>query len=623
MKNKADKVKTNKTPFPKSLLGFYFRYGFRPYWVLLSIWMVFTLIVIIANGVLFPLFQKWFIALFEKPVPAGMTFVQFAIPTIVMIVGAWIVIDILDVIRQAQGGRWRPTVQNRISEVLNDYLHQQSLTFWTNRMAGKINTQVNYVFGGFNTLWNFMLMFGAISIIIINAGLVISINHSVALVLGGVFAFRLIYSLVLMKPMNKASKTASDSSSHLSGKIIDSLSNYSIVKLFAGAKQEKKHLEPPRQKNVRDRIKSSYIQRFFWAVPGFVWDISFGLTMLMCVKFYVSGEMKISDIVFTVSVYFSVMGAIANIVNQIPDMVDVIGSAQKSYEELVKPIEIQDAPNAPDLKVSHGKIEIRGLVFKYKRNAPKADDEENGKKKKVKKAPRGTAPKIVLDDLNLVIKPGEKVGIVGSSGAGKSTLVNLLMRFYDPTRGEILIDGQNIREVKQDSLRENIAFIPQEPTMFNRTLRENIGYGRPDATDAEIRRAAKRASADEFIMETEKKYESLVGDRGIKLSGGQRQRIAIARAFLKNAPILILDEATAALDSETEAAIQKSFEELSAGRTTIAIAHRLSTLRNMDRIIVIDHGKIVESGTHMQLLRRRGGIYARLWKMQSGGFLQE
>jgi len=196
------------------------------------------------------------------------------------------------------------------------------------------------------------------------------------------------------------------------------------------------------------------------------------------------------------------------------------------------------------------------------------------------------------------------------------------MRLYDPFKGAIYIDGTDIKTITQKSLRQNIAFIPQDSTMFNRTIRENIEYGKIGATDKEIKSAAKKASADKFIMATQNKYETLVGDRGIKLSGGQRQRIAIARAFLKNAPILVLDEATSALDSETENTIQESFSKLSNGRTTIVIAHRLSTLRNMDRLIVLDNGEIVESGTHASLLRR-GGVYARLWKMQSGGFISE
>ena len=222
----------------------------------------------------------------------------------------------------------------------------------------------------------------------------------------------------------------------------------------------------------------------------------------------------------------------------------------------------------------------------------------------------------------MFINPGEKIGLVGLSGAGKTTLVNLIMRMYDVTSGQILIGDQDIKSVTQDSLRKSIAFIPQEPTMFNRSLRENISYGNPDVPDTEIIAAAKKAYAHKFICDTANGYNTVVGDRGIKLSGGQRQRIAIARAFLKNSPILILDEATSALDSETEDAIQQSFQKLSQNRTTIVIAHRLSTLKNMDKIIVLNRGKIIESGSHYQLLRN-GKIYSKLWKMQSGGFIQE
>ena len=228
----------------------------------------------------------------------------------------------------------------------------------------------------------------------------------------------------------------------------------------------------------------------------------------------------------------------------------------------------------------------------------------------------------MLKNLSFRVESGERVGIVGLSGAGKTTLVNLMMRLYEPTDGAIYIDGQDIKSITQKSLRDNISFIPQETTMFNRTIRENIKYGRTSATNKEILRAAHEASAEDFILSAPQKYETYIGDRGIKLSGGQRQRIAIARAFLKDAPILILDEATSALDSETENTIQKSFAKLSNGRTTVVIAHRLSTLRNMDRLIVLDHGKIVESGTHKALLRKNG-IYAKLWKMQSGGFINE
>ena len=327
----------------------------------------------------------------------------------------------------------------------------------------------------------------------------------------------------------------------------------------------------------------------------FLWDVLFGAVLILMLVLYMHGNIKVSEIVFTLSVYQIVQGNIGYIARTIPRLVDTLGSALHSYAELNQPIDVVDAPDAKPLIVSRGKIEFRNVYFKYKN-------------------------KYVLRDFNLTINPGERVGLVGTSGAGKTTLVNLLMRFYDPTRGGIYIDGQNIKEVTQNSLRTAISFIPQDPMMFNRTLRENIAYGKPKATETEIHRAAHLAAADKFINAAEKKYDSLVGDRGIKLSGGQRQRVAIARAFLKNAPILILDEATSALDSETEVVIQSSFEKLASGRTTIAIAHRLSTLRNMDKIVVIESGRVIEQGSHTKLLRQRGE-YAKLWKMQSSGFV--
>ena len=563
---------------PKSLWKFYFKYAMRGHWPLMIGYAILFMCVM-SDAVLFPNYQRWFIALFEQTPPGGESFVEFALPTILFITGLFILWDVCLILRGMLHGRWQPIISNQISDVLNDFVQHQSMSFWTGRMAGKINSQITYVSNGFNVIMNFLEIFGSI------------------VIFAAVFIFRLVYGLALMKPMSNSAKTASEENSSLSGKIVDSISNYSVVKLFAAVDAEREYLKPARKKTITTRIYSFFIQRWFWGLPNFVWDIAFGITMLLCVILFSNGNILVSEIVFTMSVFFNVMGMISRIIGQIPNVVELLGSAKKSYDELNVELAVRDVENAPDLIVTHGRIEFKNVWFKYKR-------------------------KWVLRDFNLVIEPGERVGLVGPSGAGKSTLVHLLMRFYDPTRGEILIDGQNIRNVAQDSLRRSIAFIPQEPTLFNRTIRENIEYGKPGATDKQIRDASRRAAAHDFIMGTEKKYDSMVGDRGIKLSGGQKQRIAIARAFLKNAPILVLDEATSALDSETEIAIQKSFDELAHGRTTLAIAHRLSTLRNMDKIVVLNNGVVIEQGTHNQLLRRRGE-YARLWKMQSGGFIQE
>lgn len=544
------------------------------------------------------------------------------IPFGIMVLAVFAVINMLSYMRDTITQNIVPLSTQKISEDIYDYVYRQSVSFYSATMPGKISSQAGLIAGGFPQIYR--LMFGEMAAIlvavIINMGFVFQLNWQIAMVLIAGTVFRILWSLYRRKMLKETSKRRSEAASKLNGKLLDSVSNFFIVKLFAGKKNEENHMVSIRREVAKTTEESRRQNKLFWILPSCIEDFFTVCVMVVAGMLFARGNMPISDAVFIITIYSTISGMVWNFVYQLPDLQDSYSSAAEAYEKLIKPIEIQDEPNAPALNVTRGMIEFRGLTFKYKRNMNLVTEEDDVKTKSKAKEKDS---KIILDDLNIVIRPGEKVGLVGSSGAGKTTLVNLLMRLYDPTKGQILIDGQNIREVTQDSLRENIAFIPQEPTMFNRTLKDNIGYGRMDATPAEIKRAAKRASADEFIMETAKKYDSLVGDRGIKLSGGQKQRIAIARAFLKNAPILILDEATAALDSETEAAIQKSFEELSAGRTTIAIAHRLSTLRNMDRIIVLDKGRVAEDGSHAQLVRKKNGIYARLWRMQSGGFLQE
>jgi ATP-binding cassette subfamily B multidrug efflux pump len=276
---------------------------------------------------------------------------------------------------------------------------------------------------------------------------------------------------------------------------------------------------------------------------------------------------------------------------------------QDGIATLSRPHTVLDRPDAVPLNVAHGEVRFEHVSFAY-----------GGTRK-------------VIDDLTLRIRPGEKIGLVGRSGAGKSTVVNLLLRFYDLPAGRILIDGQDVAHVTQNSLRAQIGMVTQDTSLLHRSVRENIVYGRPDATDAQMVRAAERAEAHDFVQylvdpKGRKGYDAHVGERGVKLSGGQRQRVAIARVMLKDAPILLLDEATSALDSEVEAAIQQSLYRLMEGKTVVAIAHRLSTIAAMDRLVVMDQGRIVEEGDHASLLAR-GGLYARLWAHQSGGFLGE
>ena len=594
------RFKTKKTTgvlaLPATLWQFYKWYAVPGYGWQLLLW---TIIVLAhrSEAIIIPYVEKLTIEIFEQTVPAGSTLFREAIPYVLGIIGLNYFLNITWVAFDWLQAHVAPKIKNRISEVLTSYVHNQSMSFWTSKMAGSINSQINYIAQGFNVFYSTVQMLGVGLVILVNTGILFALNMNLAFILVAALIVRIVYAWYYSKKAKRLSEHYSSTDSTLSGKLVDSFSNYAVVKYFAGAEKEQKALVHVRSRLIFWSVIQRYVSRIFWAFTGFLWDALFGVTILLCVLLYQRGEIELSNVVYTISVYHWIMGTVTRFMEMLPEIIENIGKAKKAYKELVMPISVVDKPNAPDLVVKKGLIEFKHIVFGY-RNRP------------------------VLTDLMLRIKPGERVGIVGSSGAGKTTLVNLLMRFYEPKHGHILIDGQDIADVKQDSLRSQIAFIPQDPAMFNRTIGENIGYGKTGATTAEIRKAAKSASADEFIMKTEKKYNSLVGDKGIKLSGGQRQRIAIARAFLKDAPILVLDEATSALDSETEVAIQESFEKLSKGRTTIAIAHRLSTLRNMDRIIVLDHGVIVEQGTHQQLLRRKGKYY-QLWQMQSGGFLQE
>jgi ATP-binding cassette subfamily B protein len=287
-----------------------------------------------------------------------------------------------------------------------------------------------------------------------------------------------------------------------------------------------------------------------------------------------------------------------NVTKDFSQLSKSFGKITQALRTITLPVDIQDHPHARSLSVSKGEIAFKNVRFHYK----------------------GATP--LFENKTVVIQPGQKVGLVGFSGSGKTTFVNLILRLFDVTHGQILIDGQDIRMVTQDSLHEAIGVIPQDPSLFNRTLRENIRYGRLSATDADVELAARKAHAHSFIKDLPNQYDTAVGERGIKLSGGQRQRIAIARVVLKNAPILILDEATSQLDSITETLIQESIEDLMQNKTTLVIAHRLSTLLHMDRILVFDKGKIIQDGTHQELMAQNG-LYKTLWEAQVGGFLPE
>jgi ATP-binding cassette subfamily B protein len=399
------------------------------------------------------------------------------------------------------------------------------------------------------------------------------------------------------KKCNLASDLHSESKSHLNGQVVDGFANMSTVRLFSATNWERRRLysfqqdEQKKHENVLGLIFKIRL------LLGVICISMMGIVMLfLMVSQWQKGRISAADLgyIFYSGWGICVMAWISGI--ELPNLFKEIGKCRQALRPIQEPHEIVDHPDALPIRVVKGEIIFDHVTFFY--------HQKNN----------------LFHNKDVVIKAGSKVGLVGFSGSGKTTFVNLMFRFFELESGQILIDGQDIATVTQASLHSQITMIPQDTSLFHRSLMENIRYGRLNATDEEVIEASKQAHCHEFICQLPEGYASLVGERGIKLSGGQRQRIAIARAILKNAPILILDEATSALDSITEAHIHESLQQLMTGRTTIVIAHRLSTLSDMDRILVFDQGRIVEDGTHEDL-KTLGGHYAKLWAMQAGGFL--
>lgn len=390
-----------------------------------------------------------------------------------------------------------------------------------------------------------------------------------------------------------------ESRSLLTGKIVDSLSNHLNVKLFARHTAEVGYIWKFQNLEAKAHsISLLYLEKMKLALGFFsLFGIGFGMIGYMLLTWQ-RGEITTGEVVFIFNTIWNITMMVWLFGLELPNTVRDFGVCKQALSVIRDTHDVVDISNARPLVVSPGEIVFDNVTFNY-------EDK-----------------KTIFQNKNIKIKAGEKVGLVGFSGSGKTTFVHLILRYFDLASGRILIDGQDIAKVTQESLRAQIAMIPQDPILFHRSLMENIRYGKPGATDEEVIEASKRAHCHDFIMQMPEKYDALVGERGVKLSGGQRQRIAIARAILKNAPILMLDEATSALDSVTEGFIQDSLNELMQGRTTIVIAHRLSTLSGMDRIIVFKSGKVVEEGTHEALVEL-GGHYAKMWEMQAGGFLPE
>lgn len=485
------------------------------------------------------------------------------------------------------------------------YLLKQSVSFYSDDFAGRIATKVMQT----------SLSVRETVMKLLDVLVYISVYFTSMIVMVGQADWRLMAPMLIwlaayiaiqfyFVPKLKAiSEKQADARSTMTGRIVDSYTNINTVKLFSHSKRETEYAEEGMKEflgTVHKQMRLATGINISVEIINYLLVFSIAAVSIML---WIDNVLSVGAITIAISLALRVNGMSHWIMWEISSLFENLGTVTDGMNTLAKPITINDKPNATELKVTQGSIKFNAVNFHYGEN------------------------KGVINDLNLEIKPGEKIGLVGRSGAGKSTLVNLLLRFHDIESGSITIDGHDLRDVTQDSLRSQIGMVSQDTSLLHRSIRDNIKYGRPDASDEALFIATKQAQAHEFIetltdSNGKKGYDAQVGERGVKLSGGQRQRIAISRVLLKDAPLLILDEATSALDSEVEAAIQDSLDELMEGKTVIAIAHRLSTIAAMDRLLVMDQGKVVEQGTHQELVQL-GSIYAQLWAHQTGGFISE
>jgi ATP-binding cassette, subfamily B, multidrug efflux pump len=483
------------------------------------------------------------------------------------------------------------------------YVLRQSLSFYQDDFAGRIaNTIMQTALSVRETISSIInTVIFAVVYIVSALAVLSSADWRLALPLLAWLGAFIAVGVYFMPRLSRLSEAQADARSVMTGRVIDSYTNIMAVKLFAHTDAEDSYA----RESMQAFMATVHPQmRLVTKLNSCIRVMNYTLlaaTVLVAILLWQANYVTPGPVAVAIALALRMDGLSDWVLWQVAGVFESIGVVRDGAKTLSTPVAITDAPNAKELHVSKGEIAFEGVTFHYGRSSG------------------------VISGLDLKIAPGEKVGLVGRSGAGKSTLVNLLLRFFEPEGGRVLIDGQDIRGVTQDSLRRAIGVVTQDTSLLHRSIGDNLLYGRPDATPDDVKRATELAAAAQFIDALQDAHggrglAATVGERGVKLSGGQRQRIAIARVFLKDAPILILDEATSALDSEVEAAIQEQLMNLMAGKTVIAIAHRLSTIAAMDRLVVMEQGRIVEQGSHDELIRL-GGIYAGLWKRQSGGFL--
>jgi len=493
-----------------------------------------------------------------------------------------------------------PIHRQYIVRSLYAYLQQHSHRYLSSSFAGALAHRISETSLGVTQTMAMLIseFMPVIIVYIVSTALLYRAYPPLAVFVGGWAVLFISISFWLATKSRVHARKAAAARSDTTGMIVDSVTNLTSSRLFARLGFERRYLNEQLKRELKEVRKSNWYSeriRWFQFISAAVLKIG---TLFYSLSLWSHGKIAAADFVVATSLSLLIISEARNLSKRFLEFFEHIGNVSNGVGTIIQPHEIIDRENAIAPTITQGKIEFRQVHFSYSQGKP------------------------VFENLSVTIQPGERVGLVGFSGSGKSTFVNLILRLFDPISGQIMIDGIDIQDMTQEALHAQISLIPQDPSLFHRTLLENIRYGRLEATEAELIEASRKAYAHDFIVPMNEGYHSLVGERGVKLSGGQRQRIAIARVILKDAPILILDEATSSLDSITEKAIQDTLDLAMDGKTVIVVAHRLSTIAHLDRILVFDQGRIIEDGTHAKLLAQSGAYY-RLWQMQAGGFLPE
>lgn len=589
----------SKKPLSNQWLGFlwhFVRMQWFQFTVLTFCWLFWSV-----SETIFPYFLKKIIDILQSHLSDRDHIFPTLLTPLIYLIAFWVVGELLMHLQGVIQIFAFPKLRARIRKAIFEHLKKQPQSYFLNQFAGNLGHQISELPESAQNILEIVCchLITVFTGIVLIAILLWESWPILTLLMGGWLVIHIVLTTIFLNYAQEASVDHATSVSKLSGKWLDVVSNMFNVKLFARTDYEAERLRKSQSKEIKKSQKAMWIMEWMRLSLGINSLLFMGVLLSALIWGWIHHHIELGDITQTMMQASWLISWIWFLSFQFNLLIRSVGKMSDALVLVQQAQGVSDLPLAPAIQIPHGHITFDQVSFGYRQNAS-----------------------LLFQNLSVNILPGEKVGLVGFSGSGKTTFVNLILRFFDPKVGAILIDDQNIASVTQDSLREGIAFIPQEPVLFHRSLIENIRYGRLSASDEEVIEAAHLAHCHEFITKLEKGYHTPVGERGMKLSGGQRQRIAIARAILKNAPILILDEATSALDSQTEQCIQDSLSHLMPGKTCLIIAHRLSTLSEMDRILVFDKGQITEDGKPEDLIQQ-GGAFARLWNLQSKGFIPE